>query len=53
MKKITFIAILLLCICRECKIKGNFRLKGIRSTNPIAVSQGESAAGAFHDQTGS
>lgn len=22
---------------RECKIKGNFRLKGIRSTNPIAV----------------
>ena len=21
----------------ECKIKGNFRLKGIRSTNPIAV----------------
>ena len=23
--------------CVECKIKGNFRLKGIRSTNPIAV----------------
>ena len=21
----------------DCKIKGNFRLKGIRSTNPIAV----------------
>ena len=21
----------------ECKIKGNFRLKGIKSTNPIAV----------------
>ena len=21
----------------ECKVKGNFRLKGIRSTNPIAV----------------
>ena len=21
----------------KCKIKGNFRLKGIRSTNPIAV----------------
>ncbi len=21
----------------ECKIKGNFRLRGIRSTNPIAV----------------
>ena len=20
----------------ECKIKGNFRLKGIRSTNPVA-----------------
>lgn len=24
-------------IIRECKIKGNFRLKGIKSTNPIAV----------------
>ena len=24
----------------ECKIKGNFRLKGIRSTNPIAVGDG-------------
>ncbi len=23
--------------CVECKIKGNFRLKGIRTTNPIAV----------------
>ncbi|MBR0042628.1 MAG: ribosome small subunit-dependent GTPase A [Bacteroides sp.] len=23
--------------CVECKIKGNFRLKGIRSTNPVAV----------------
>ena len=22
----------------DCKIKGNFRLKGIRSTNPIAVA---------------
>ena len=22
----------------ECKVKGNFRLKGIRSTNPVAVS---------------
>ena len=21
----------------ECRIKGNFRLKGIRSTNPIAI----------------
>ncbi|MDR0962395.1 MAG: ribosome small subunit-dependent GTPase A, partial [Mediterranea sp.] len=21
----------------ECKVKGNFRLKGIRSTNPVAV----------------
>ena len=21
----------------DCKIKGNFRLKGIRSTNPVAV----------------
>ena len=21
----------------ECKIKGNFRLKGIRSTNPVSV----------------
>ena len=25
----------------ECKIKGNFRLKGIRSTNPIAVGRSE------------
>lgn len=24
----------------ECKIKGNFRLKGIRSTNPVAVGDG-------------
>ncbi|MCQ4947908.1 ribosome small subunit-dependent GTPase A, partial [Bacteroides cellulosilyticus] len=23
--------------CVECKIKGIFRLKGIRSTNPVAV----------------
>lgn len=23
--------------CFECKVKGNFRLKGIRSTNPVAV----------------
>lgn len=23
--------------CIDCKIKGNFRLKGIRSTNPVAV----------------
>ena len=23
--------------CIECKIKGNFRLKGIRNTNPVAV----------------
>ena len=21
----------------ECKVKGNFRIKGIRSTNPVAV----------------
>ncbi|MBR5607101.1 MAG: ribosome small subunit-dependent GTPase A, partial [Bacteroidaceae bacterium] len=21
----------------DCKVKGNFRLKGIRSTNPVAV----------------
>ena len=21
----------------DCKVKGNFRLKGIRSTNPLAV----------------
>ena len=24
----------------ECKIKGNFRLKGIRSTNPLAIGDG-------------
>ena len=23
----------------ECKIKGNFRLKGIRSTNPVAGAE--------------
>ena len=23
--------------CWECKVKGNFRLKGIRSTNPVAI----------------
>ena len=23
----------------ECKIKGNFRLKGIRSTNPVDYTQ--------------
>ena len=23
-----------------CKVKGNFRLKGIRSTNPVAVGDG-------------
>lgn len=29
----------------ECKIKGNFRLKGIRSTNPIAVGDWVQIAG--------
>ena len=33
----------------ECKVKGNFRLRGIRSTNPVAVGDGvtvrEGAAG--------
>ena len=24
----------------ECKVKGNFRLRGIRSTNPVAVGDG-------------
>ena len=24
----------------ECKVKGNFRLKGIRSTNPVAIGDG-------------
>ena len=26
----------------ECKVKGNFRLRGIRSTNPVAVGDGVS-----------
>lgn len=25
---------------RECKVKGNFRIKGIRTTNPVAVGDG-------------
>jgi len=25
-----------------CKVKGNFRLRGIRSTNPVAVGDGVS-----------
>ncbi|MBF1059612.1 MAG: ribosome small subunit-dependent GTPase A, partial [Prevotellaceae bacterium] len=24
----------------ECRVKGNFRLKGIRTTNPVAVGDG-------------
>lgn len=28
----------------ECKIKGNFRLRGIRSTNPVAVGDGVTIA---------
>lgn len=24
-------------VCQECKIKGSFRIKGIKSTNPVAV----------------
>ena len=24
----------------ECKVKGNFRLRGIRSTSPVAVGDG-------------
>ncbi len=31
----------------DCKIKGNFRLKGIRSTNPVAVGDRVSVADAF------
>lgn len=39
----------------DCKIKGNFRLKGIRSTNPVAVGdrvtvlspQGDASGGSF------
>ena len=26
----------------DCKVKGNFRLRGIRSTNPVAVGDGVS-----------
>ena len=35
----------------ECKIKGNFRLKGIRSTNPVAVGDrggNHQLSGNFH-----
>lgn len=32
--------------CVECKIKGNFRLKGIRSTNPVAVGDGVTVVAA-------
>ena len=31
----------------DCKIKGNFRLKGIRSTNPVAVGDRVTVADAF------
>ena len=24
----------------ECRVKGNFRIKGIRTTNPVAVGDG-------------
>ena len=39
--------------CVECKVKGNFRLRGIRSTNPVAVGdkvtllRAEGAGNAF------
>ena len=33
----------------DCKVKGNFRLKGIRSTNPIAVGDRVTLSG---DDTG-
>lgn len=29
----------------ECKVKGNFRLRGIRSTNPVAVGDGVTITG--------
>lgn len=31
----------------DCKVKGNFRLKGIRSTNPVAVGDRVSVEGTF------
>lgn len=31
----------------DCKIKGNFRLKGIRSTNPVAVGDGVTVSDNF------
>lgn len=31
----------------DCKIKGNFRLKGIRSTNPVAVGDRVEVSGTF------
>lgn len=34
----------------ECKVKGNFRLRGIRSTNPVAVGDGVSIHQAEGEQ---
>ena len=42
----------------ECKVKGNFRLRGIRSTNPVAVGDqvhiipGEDGVTALIDDIG-
>lgn len=31
----------------ECKVKGNFRIKGIRTTNPVAVGDGVTVSGEW------
>lgn len=31
----------------ECKVKGNFRIKGIRTTNPVAVGDGVTMSGEW------
>ena len=36
----------------ECKVKGNFRLRGIRSTNPVAVGDGVTIRQAEGEQVG-
>lgn len=34
----------------ECKVKGNFRLRGIRSTNPVAVGDGVTIRESEHNE---
>ena len=36
----------------ECKVKGNFRIKGIRTTNPVAVGDGVTVSASAGKQDG-